>query len=141
MPAAIGLSLGLLVGVFAKLSGFDRDRSFYPTVVIVVGAYYVLFAAMAAPAALAAEVVGLTAFAAIAVASVRTTLWVAAVGLAGHGIFDMVHADLVANPGVPGWWPSFCAACDVALAACLALRLWFPHSIAPGGARDISPTA
>jgi hypothetical protein len=34
------------VAVFARSTGFDRDRAFYPTVMIVIAAYYVLFAAM-----------------------------------------------------------------------------------------------
>mgnify|MGYP006331461847 CR=1 FL=1 len=42
----IGLLLSLAVAVFARSAGFDRDRAFYPTVVIVVASYYMLFAAM-----------------------------------------------------------------------------------------------
>ena len=46
MPYVIGIVLSAGVAVFARLVGFDRDRAFYPTVLIVVASYYVLFAAM-----------------------------------------------------------------------------------------------
>ena len=31
MPYLIGIVLALVVAIFARLSGFDRDRSFYST--------------------------------------------------------------------------------------------------------------
>lgn len=38
MSAPIGASLALAVGIFATLIGLDRERAFYPTVTIVIGA-------------------------------------------------------------------------------------------------------
>ena len=46
MPFVIGIVLSVGVALFARYVGLDRDRAFYPTVVIVVALYYVLFAAM-----------------------------------------------------------------------------------------------
>ena len=46
MPYINGIVLSAGVAVFARCVGMDRDRAFYPTVVIVVALYYVLFAAM-----------------------------------------------------------------------------------------------
>lgn len=46
MPYVIGVILSVGVAWFARFVGFDRDRAFYPTVMIVVASYYVLFAAM-----------------------------------------------------------------------------------------------
>jgi hypothetical protein len=46
MEYVIGLILSLAVAGFAALIGFDRERAFYPTGLIVIAAYYVLFAAM-----------------------------------------------------------------------------------------------
>ena len=46
MPYVIGIVLSLSVALFARLVGFDRDRAFYPTVMIVIASTYVLFAAM-----------------------------------------------------------------------------------------------
>jgi hypothetical protein len=39
-----GLALSLTFIIFAKFSGFDRDKNFYPAILIVIAAYYVLFA-------------------------------------------------------------------------------------------------
>lgn len=44
----VGLFLALAVGAFATTLRLDRDRAFYPTIMIVIAAYYVLFALMAA---------------------------------------------------------------------------------------------
>jgi hypothetical protein len=46
MPCIIGIVLAAGVALFARCGGFDRDRAFYPTVLIVIASYYVLFAAM-----------------------------------------------------------------------------------------------
>lgn len=40
----LGIALSLTVIIFAKFSGFDRDKSFYPTILIVIAVYYILFA-------------------------------------------------------------------------------------------------
>jgi hypothetical protein len=44
--------------------------------------------------------------------------------LAGHGVVDAVHGRLIANAGVPAWWPAWCLAYDVGAAAWLA---WLLH--------------
>jgi len=46
LPSVVGIALSIAVASFARLVGFDRDRAFYPTVLIVIASYYVLFAAM-----------------------------------------------------------------------------------------------
>jgi hydrogenase-4 membrane subunit HyfE len=46
MPYVVGIVLSIGVAVLARSVGFDRDRAFYPTVMIVIASYYVLFAAM-----------------------------------------------------------------------------------------------
>ena len=48
MEYLIGLILSVAVAGFATLIGFDRERVFYPTVLIVIAFYYVLFAAAGA---------------------------------------------------------------------------------------------
>ncbi|MGB8476799.1 MAG: hypothetical protein WCE61_22185 [Candidatus Acidiferrum sp.] len=48
MEYLIGLILSLAVAGFATSIGFDRERAFYPTVLIVIASYYVLFAVMGA---------------------------------------------------------------------------------------------
>ena len=39
MPYVVGIVLSVGVAVFARSVGFDRDRAFYPTVMIVIAAY------------------------------------------------------------------------------------------------------
>jgi len=62
-------------------------------------------------------------FLALAAAGFRSSLWVVVAALAGHGIFDLAHGSLIANPGVPGWWPAFCLMYDVTAATYLAWLL------------------
>jgi len=120
----IGLSLALIVGGMATLVRLDRDRAFYPTVTMVVAAYYVLFAAMGAPTrTLVLEVLAAALFVLAALGGFRSSLWVAVAALAGHGVFDLVHGSIIPNPGVPAWWPAFCSAYDVTAAVYLAWLL------------------
>ena len=46
MAYLIGGILALAVGGLATVVGLDRDRAFYPTVLIVIASYYPLFAVM-----------------------------------------------------------------------------------------------
>src|SRR5437763_15985206 len=48
MEYLIGVILTLAVVAFAAVIGFDRERAFYPTVLIVIASYYSLFAVMGA---------------------------------------------------------------------------------------------
>jgi len=113
MSFFIGATLALMVGGFATWSGFDRDRSFYPTVLLVVASYYILFAVMGASMqAILAECLVLVPFLVASLAGLRRTPWAAVVGLAAHGMLDLLHPHLLSNPGVPVWWPSFCLAYD-----------------------------
>jgi len=124
LPYVVGLALSIGVAVFARLVGFDRDRAFYPTVLIVVASYYVLFAAMIG----SLQTVGLESavmavFVIAAVAGFKWSAWIVVAGLAGHGLQDAVHGHIVANAGVPAWWPAWCLAYDVGAAAALAWLL------------------
>lgn len=122
MALFIGIALALAVFLFARLSGFDRDRAFYPTVTLIVAHYYVLFAVMGGQG-LVPEILVMALFAAAAVAEFKTSLWLVAAALAGHGVFDLLHSHLIANPGVPVWWPMFCMGYDIMAAACLGWLL------------------
>ena len=48
MEYLVGISLALAVSIGATLVGFDREHSFYPTVLIVIAFLYGLFAILAA---------------------------------------------------------------------------------------------
>ena len=121
LPFVIGIVLSAGVALFARYVGFDRDRAFYPTVMIVIAAYYVLFAAMSGSVqTVVIESVVMTLFTAAAVAGFKSSAWIVVVALAGHGVFDAVHGYVIENAGVPAWWPAWCLAYDVGAAASLA---------------------
>ena len=124
MPYVIGIVASAGVAVFARYVGFDRDRAFYPTVVIVVALYYVLFAVMSGSVqTVVLESVVMSLFAIAAVAGFKSSAWIVVAALAGHGVFDAVHGHLIENAGVPAWWPAWCLAYDVGAAACFAWLL------------------
>lgn len=124
MSIVIGIVLAIAVGLFATLVGFDRERAFYSAVLLVVASYYALFAVLGGSThAVMVECGAMTVFIALAAIGFRTTMWLVVAGLLGHGLFDLVHDLLIANPGVPRSWPSFCSAYDVVAAAYLAVLL------------------
>jgi hypothetical protein len=124
MGFLIGAVLALSVGLSATFIGLDRDRAFYPTVMAVIASYYGLFAVMGgSPQALGVESIVIIAFLVASIAGFKHSLWLVVAALAAHGVFDFFHSGLIANPGVPAWWPQFCLAYDVVAAAYLASLL------------------
>ncbi len=94
MALLIGFALALSVGAFARLVGWDRDRSFYPTVTVVIACLYCFFAVMGgSTSALRVEIALAAAFVAAAVAGFRASLWIVVAALAAHGILDAVHGE------------------------------------------------
>jgi hypothetical protein len=128
LPFISGIVASAGVAVFARRVGLDRDGAFYPTVLIVIALYYVLFAVMTGSIqTILAESAGAVVFTAAAVVGFRSSLWIVAAALAGHGVFDAVHGYMIANPGVPAWWPAWCFAYDVGAGAGLAWLLRHGH--------------
>ncbi len=114
MALLIGAFLALAAGLFATWVGLDRDRAFYPTVTIVIAFLYVLFAVIGESSnALASEFLAGTVFAAVAVYGFKSSLWIVAAALVGHGLYDLVHGMIITNPGVPPFWPAFCGTYDI----------------------------
>ena len=121
MALLVGVLLAFTVGLMATAVGLDRDRAFYPTVTIVIGSLYALFAVMGASTqALVLESLVGSVFLAAAVVGFRSSLWVVVVALAAHGILDLAHGRVISNPGVPLFWPPFCSAYDLTAAGYLA---------------------
>jgi hypothetical protein len=124
MEYAIGAGLGVIIGLATTWIGMDRDRALYPAALIVIAAYYDLFAVMGGSTqALVAELAAGLIFVALAVAGFRYTLWLTAAGIAGHGIFDLFHDLVIQNAGVPVFWRGFCSSIDIVLGLYLALLL------------------
>ena len=116
--------MAAVVCAFASLAGFDGDRVFYPTLLIVIATFYILFAAMGnSTPALMMESSVAAAFLTLAVAGFKKNLWLVAGALVGHGVFDFFLHKFIQNPGVPVWWPGFCGSFDVLAGIFLAVLL------------------
>jgi hypothetical protein len=123
MEYLIGLVLSLAVAGAATIIGFDRERAFYPTVLIVI-ASYVLFALMgASERILVIELIVASGFLLAAVIGFKRSLWLVVAALVGHGVFDFIHGSFIENPGVPHWWSGFCLIFDVIVGTYLAVLL------------------
>jgi hypothetical protein len=124
LPYVVGIVLSVAVAVFARLVGFDRDRAFYPGVLMVIASYYVLFAAtIGSGGTIVLESILMLPFVVAAVAGFKGTAWIIVGALAAHGVQDAVHGYIIANAGVPAWWPAWCLAYDVGAAGALAWSL------------------
>lgn len=85
-----------MVGV-AILASFDRDRSFYPTVLIVIASYHVMFAVMGASGqALVIRSQYRQRFLATRRACLRG-IWLVAAAIVGHQAFDLSIRDRTLN--------------------------------------------
>jgi len=125
LPYVAGIVLSIAVAFFARRVGFDRDRAFYPAVLIVIASYYVLFAAMIGSVeTVLLESIVMMLFVIAAVAGFKGTPWIVVGALAAHGLQDAVHGHIVANAGVPAWWPAWCLAYDIGAAGGLAWLLF-----------------
>jgi hypothetical protein len=127
MEFIVGVALAVVICGAASLLGMDRDRAFYPTMLMAVASYYVAFSvADGSFPVLLTEALVCVAFAAMAVLGFKRSQWFVAVALAGHGTMDLVHHHFVHNTGVPAAWPGFCSGYDLMaalyLGAVLVLR-------------------
>ena len=109
MEYTVGITLALAISVFASLVGFDRDRASYPLVMIVIASYYDLFAIMGQSIrALTLETIALAAFVLVSIVGFKKDLWLVAVALAVHGVFDYFHARLDIQSWCARLVPMFC---------------------------------
>ena len=124
MAYLMGLGLGLVTAALGRIAGFDRERAFYATILMVIPCYYILFAVMGGSTrALTIACAVTVVFFAIAIAGFRSNPWLISGGLAAHGIYDYIHRYFAEDSGVPLWWPAFCLTIDVVLAAVVATIL------------------
>ena len=122
MEYLVGIALALLFCAAAAGLGMDRERVFYPVVVMAVASYYLAFAVVdGRNGVMLSEVAIAAVFIVGAVAGFKLNPWIAVVALGGHGVMDAFHDHLVHNTGVPQVWPGFCMTFDVTAAALVAL--------------------
>jgi len=128
MEYLVGIVIALAVSLSSTFIGFDRDRAFYLTVLVVIASYYGLFAVMGGSVkALLIESLFIAAFFGVAIIGFKRNLWFVVGALLAHGVFDFFHNHITHNPGVPVWWPMFCLSYDIMAAGYLAWLLKKPR--------------
>lgn len=141
MESFVGFALAVLVCSAAAWLGMDRDRVFYPAVVMATASYYVVFAVIdGGRVALGSEAAIAIVFVGLAVLGFKRNPWLAVAALAGHGVLDVFHDTLVHNRGVPAAWPGFCLTFDLTAAA-LVVGLWAIRRRRPQGSRITADTS
>jgi len=102
MEYLAGAILAIVIGFLARLTHFDKDKSFYPTVLIVIALLYVLFAKISNDtAALLQESFAALLFLVIAIIGFKYSVWLIVIGLLAHGIFNLIHERFIFNSGIP----------------------------------------
>lgn len=109
---SIGVVMAITLAIFAQVTKFDRDRSFFATLLIVIATYYILFSLISFEAVLT-EIVIASVFSLMAIAGAIRWPILIGLGILAHGIFDFTHMHLINNSGVPEWWPAFCGGFDI----------------------------
>lgn len=83
MEFIVGMALALLVCGAAAWLGMDRDRVFYPTMLIVIAMYYMLFAVIdGSDKTLWSEITIAAVFTGLAVVGFKRNLWLVVAALA-----------------------------------------------------------
>lgn len=121
MEYLVGILTAIALVAFGRISRFDKDRSFYPTILIVIGLLYVLFSTLDGRYSV---VLVECAFALIFIGAALAGYWkgclIVAAAIAAHGVFDFVHYFFIEDRGVPIWWPGFCGTVDILLGVFIA---------------------
>jgi hypothetical protein len=81
----VGILIALFVVALATIVGLDRERAFYPTVLIIIASYYALFAVMGGSRrTLGLEIAVGIGFLLLAVVGFKKNLWLVAAAMVGH---------------------------------------------------------
>lgn len=134
MSIAVGMAMAVAMCLAARFIGFDRDRAFHPVLLIAIASYDLVFAALTQEAGvIAGECLLASVFVTVAVVGFRKWPVLVMLGLVGHAAADVVHPHLVANSGIPAWWPGFCAGFDAAAAWVFGVVLYSARNSAESG--------
>jgi hypothetical protein len=107
----IGVVLSLFLIISAKFMRFDRDVSFYPSILIFIAIFYILFAVMAGHSIV--REIGIAAiFILLALYGAYKSLFVVGLAIALHGVYDILHIVQFTETVAPTWWAPFCATVD-----------------------------
>jgi hypothetical protein len=136
IEALIGAAVGVLTIVTARL--IRGERWLYSLGLLSLPSIYAFFAIQAGEPAVGVKemiygvpyvVAGLV----FAFVSVRQSAVVVGIFWLLHGLYDLVHGQLITNTGVPGWYPIFCFVVDVVIGAYL---LWLSRRVPDANLRQ-----
>ena len=129
LEAFIGVAVGVLTIVVARL--IRGQHWLYSIGLLTLPSLYAFFALQAGEPAVGVKemIYGIPFIAAglvFAFVSVRQSAVVVGAFWILHGLYDLTHSRLIANAGVPGWYPVWCFSVDVVIGAYL---LWLARRV------------
>ncbi len=136
IPALIGAAVGVLTIVLAR--SIRGERWLYSLGLLTLPGLYTFFALQVGEKAVGVKemiygvpyvVAGLV----FVFVSVRQSAIVVGVFWLLHGLYDLVHSQLITNPGVPGGYPIFCFVVDAVIGAYL---LWLSRRVSDANLRE-----
>ena len=136
IEAAIGAAVGVLTIWLARI--IRGERWLYSIGLLTLPSLYAFFALRAGERAVAVQemVYGLPYVGAgllFAFVSVRRSAVVVGVLWLVHGLYDLVHSQIITNTGVPDWYPIWCCVVDVVIGSYL---LWLSRRVPDANLRQ-----
>ena len=122
-PVAWGVLVGVLQAASPLAFWWLEPATVYALSLVAIAFVYIGFAvADGRWKVIALETSVAAVFVVIAAAAITGSVWLLVVGLAGHGLKDwwQHRSHYVANTR---WWPPFCAAVDLVVAAIIAIEI------------------
>ena len=135
IEALLGAAVGVLTIFLAR--SIRGEGWLYSIGLLLLPSLYAMFALQAGERAVAGKemLYGLPFLAAglvFAFVSLRQSAVVVGAFWMLHGLYDLVHARLITNSGVPRWYPVWCCAVDVVIGAYL---LWLSRRVVDASLR------
>jgi hypothetical protein len=136
IEALIGAAVGVITIVSARF--IRGERWLYSLGLLTLPGIYAVFALQAGEQAVGVKemiygVPFVVAGLAFAFVSVRQSAVVVGVMWLLHGLYDLVHSQLITNTGVPGWYPIFCFVVDAVIGSYL---LWLSRRVPDANLRQ-----
>jgi len=124
IPFGLGIFLTTGLLFVSSVVGLHRDRGVYPVTLIAIALFYVVFAfEHGGILEIAFNSVVACLFLLLAIGGYVRSLWIVAIGLILHGLFDVVYSASASSPA-PDWWTPFCLSVDLLLGLFLAVLIW-----------------
>lgn len=122
-PVAWGIVVGLVQVATPAAFWWLEDATVYALGLAIIAAIYIGFAvADGRPRVIGVESGVAFAFAILAAAAITGSAWLLVAGYLGHGLKDLWQHRTRFVAGTR-WWPPFCAAVDVVVAAAIAVEI------------------